>query len=133
MFDLFRSQDKMKRIMLGGILGIVSIGMLLYLIPGQSVPSIGEEQVVAEIGGNKITAGQVYRRIQGTFKNNPLPPDVLEVYVPQLIEAIVADQAVAYEAQRMGFKVSDEELARQIRSTPQLATLTPEQYQMTIE
>ncbi len=134
MFDLFRSQDKMKRIMLGGILGIVSIGMLLYLIPGQNVPTMGSEnQVVAEVGGTKITTREVYRRIQGTFKNNPLPPDVLEVYVPQLIEAMVADQAVAYEAQRMGFKVSDEELARQIRSTPQLATLTPEQYQMTIE
>jgi peptidyl-prolyl cis-trans isomerase D len=133
MFDLFRSQDKMKRIMLGGILGIVSIGMLLYLIPGQSVPSMGEEQVVAEIGGDKITARQVYRRIQGTFKNNPLPPDVLEVYVPQLIEAMLADRAVAYEAARMGFKVSDEELARQIRTMPQLGTLTPDQYQMALE
>lgn len=134
MFDLFRSQDKMKRIMLGGILGIVSIGMLLYLIPGQGVPSMGgDEQVVAEIGGDKITARQVYRRIQDTFRNNPLPPDVLEVYVPQLIEAMLSDRAVAYEAARMGFKVSDEELARQIRSMPQLGTLTPEQYQMALE
>src|SRR5690242_12861193 len=116
MFDLFRSQDKMKRIMLGGILGIVSIGMLLYLIPGQGVPSMGgEEQTVAEVGGDKITVRQVYRRIEGTFKNNQLPPDVLAVYVPQLIEAMVADRAVAYEAARMGFKVSDEEVGRQIR------------------
>src|SRR5258707_15043622 len=128
MFDLFRSQDKMKRIMLGGILGIVSIGMLLYLIPGGGVPSMGgDEQVVAEISGDKITAHQVYRRIQETFRNNPLPPDVLEVYVPRLIEALVADRAVAFEAARMGFKVTDEELARQIRNIPQLGTLTPEQ------
>src|ERR1051326_9345944 len=108
MFDLFRSQDKMKRIMLGGILGIVSIGMLLYLIPGQNIPTSGsDDQVVAEVGGDKITTRQVYRRIQDTFKNNPLPPDVLEVYVPQLVEAMVSDRAVAYEAARMGFKVSD--------------------------
>ncbi len=134
MFDLFRSQDKMKRIMLGAILGVVSLGMLLYLIPGQGVPSTGgQEDVVAEVGNTKITAREVYRRIQSVFKNNTLSPDVLEVYVPQLIEAMVADQAVAYEAQRMGFKVTDEELARQIRSTPQLAALTPEQYQQTIE
>jgi peptidyl-prolyl cis-trans isomerase D len=134
MFDLFRSQDKMKRIMLGAILGVVSLGMLLYLIPGQGVPNAGgDDQTVADVGGTKITTREVYRRIQAVFKNNPMPPDVLEVYVPQLIEAMVADQAVAYEAQRMGFKVTDEELARQIRSTPQLATLTPEQYQATIE
>src|SRR5579872_5398938 len=99
MFDLFRSQDKMKRIMLGGILGIVSIGMLLYLIPGAGVPSMGgDDQVVAEVGGEKITTREINRRIQGTFRNNPLPPDVLEVYVPQLIEAMLADRAVAYEA-----------------------------------
>jgi len=134
MFDLFRSQDKMKRIMLGAILGVVSLGMLLYLIPGQGVPNAGgDDQTVANVGGTKITTREVYRRIQAVFKNNPMPPDVLEVYVPQLIEAMVADQAVAYEAQQMGFKVTDEELARQIRSTPQLATLTPEQYQQTIE
>lgn len=134
MFDLFRSQDKMKRIMLGGILGVVSIGMLLYLIPGQGVPSMGgDEQVVAEVGGDKITARQVYRRVQAQFQNNPLPPDVLEVYVPQLIEAMMADRAVAYQAARMGFKVTDEELARQIRNIPQIGSLTQEQYQATIE
>lgn len=134
MFDLFRSQDRMKRIMLTAILGVVSLGMLLYLIPGQNVPTVGgEEQVVAEVGGTPITAREVYRRIQATFRNQTLPPDVIEVYVPQLIEAMVADRAVAYQAQRMGFRVSDEELARQIRSTPQLATLTPEQYQAAVE
>ncbi len=135
MFDLFRSQDKMKRIMLGGILGIVSIGMLLYLIPGQGVPSTygSDDQVVAEVGGDKITVRQVYRRIEGTFRNNPLPPDVLEVYVPQLIEGMVTDRAIAYQAARMGFKVTDEEVARQIRNLPQLASLTQEQYQATVE
>ena len=134
MFDLFRSQDKMKRILLGGILGIVSLGMLLYLIPGQNVPTMGsEDQVVAEVGADKITARQVYRRIQGTFKNQQLPPDVLEVYVPQLIEAMVADRAVAYEAARLGFKVNDEEVARQIRNLPQIGTLTQDQYQMAVE
>ena len=135
MFDLFRSQDKMKRIMLGGILGIVSIGMLMYLIPGQGVPATAgsDDQVVAEVAGDKITAREVYRRIQETFRNNPLPPDVLEVYVPQLIEGMVTDRAVAYEGARLGFKVTDEEVARQIRNIPQLGTLTQEQYQMALE
>jgi len=133
MFNLFRRQDTMKRIMLGGILAIVSIGMLLYLIPGQNVPAMAEEQVVAEVGGTKITAREVYRRIQGTFKNNPMPPDVVEVYVPQLIENMIGDQAVAYEAQRMGFKISDAELGKQIRSIPQFTNLPAEQYQAALE
>ncbi len=134
MFDLFRSQDKMKRIMLGAILGVVSLGMLLYLIPGQNIPTGGgEDQVVAEVAGTKITARDVYRRIQGTFRNSPLPPDVLEVYVPQLITAMISDQAVAYEAKRLGFKISDAELGRQIRSVQQFSNVPPDQYQAMIE
>ncbi len=134
MFDLFRSQDKMKRIMLGAILGVVSLGMLLYLIPGQNIPSQGgQDEVVAEVGGTKITAHDVYRRIQGTFRNTPLPPDVLEVYVPQLITAMISDQAVAYEAKRLGFKISDAELGRQIRSVQQFSNVPPDQYQAMIE
>src|SRR5579884_4034074 len=133
MFDLFRSQGKAQRIVLGGILGVVSLGMLLYLIPGQNLPTQGEEGVVAEVAGDRITVRQVYRRIEGTFRNQNLPPDVMAVYVPQLVEAMISDRAVAYEANRMGFKVTDEELARQIRSNPQLGSLTPDQYQAAIE
>lgn len=134
MFDLFRSQDKMKRIMLGAILGVVSLGMLLYLIPGQNVPTMGgEDQVVAEVAGQKITAREVYRRIQGTFRQAQLPPDVLEVYVPQLIQQMVNDRAVGYEAARLGFKISDAELAREIRAIPQFAAVPADQYQAMLE
>lgn len=134
MFDLFRSQDKLKRWVLGGILVVVSLGMLLYLIPGQNVPTMGgDDQVVAEVAGQKVTAREVYRRIEGTFRNGQLPPDVVSVYVPQLIQGMVTDLAVAYEAQRMGFKMTDAELGRDIRSVPQFANITPDQYQAMLE
>src|SRR5579884_1900268 len=134
MFDLFRSRDKFVRFSLGALLVIVALSMLLYLIPGAGMPNVGNnDQVVAEVGDSKITVQQVYRRIQSVFRNNPVPPDVVEIYVPQLIEAMIADRAVAYQAQHMGFVVDDNDVVRMIRSFPQLGTLTPDQYRAAIE
>ena len=128
MFDLFRSQEKGKKIMLTIILAVVSLGMLMYLIP--SGPSMGgptNEAVVAEIAGDKITEEMVYRRIRGVFGNQQLPPSTMAVYVPILVQQMIEDRAVAYQAERMGFRVSEAEVGRQIRVSPQLANLPPDQ------
>ena len=134
MFDLFRSRDKMVRFMLGAILVVVSLSMLVYLIPGAGMPSYGTtDQVIAEIGKDKLTVSDVQRRLQEVFRGQQIPPDVVEVYVPTLLESMIGDRAEAYEANRMGFQVSDVELARVIRSMPQVGSLPPDQYRMAIE
>ena len=50
MFDLFRSRDKAVRILLGGILLVVSFSMLTYLIPSFNNGVDPSDMVVAEIG-----------------------------------------------------------------------------------
>jgi peptidyl-prolyl cis-trans isomerase D len=58
---------------------------------------------------------------------------VIAAIVPQLVEQTITDRALAYEAKRLGFEVTDGELANMIRRDPQVAALTPQQYQMYIE
>jgi len=135
MFNFFRSQEKSKKIMLTVILAIVSLGMLVYLIPSNPMGNTGSpsQEVVAEIAGQKITADMVYRRIRETFGNTQVPPATLAVYVPILVERMIEDRAVAYEAERMGFRITDAEVARQIRSSPQFANIPPDQEEAVLQ
>ncbi|HLK22957.1 MAG TPA: peptidylprolyl isomerase [Bryobacteraceae bacterium] len=136
MFDLFRSSQKGKKILLSVVLGVVALSMLLYLIPGAGSPmggAISNDQVVAEIGSDAITVRQVEQGIRNVIQGRQVSPEVISAIVPQLVEQTITDRALAYEAKRLGFQVSDAQLANVIRSNPQLANATPQQYQAFLE
>jgi peptidyl-prolyl cis-trans isomerase D len=129
MFDLFRSRDKAVRILLGGLLLVVALSMLLYLIPGAGMPTGDRsDQVVVEVGKDQVTVQDFDRDIQAKLRGRQIPPDAVGVLIPQEVEQMVADRAAAYEASRMGIRISDAQLADTIRSLPNFGNLTPEQY-----
>jgi peptidyl-prolyl cis-trans isomerase D len=121
MFDLFRSRDKIVRIMLGGLLLVVALSMLTYLVPSYNMGGSGSDMVVAEIGKETITVPEVQQIVQMNMKGRQLPAELMPHYVPQFINSMVTERALAFEARRMGFKVSDQDLAAGIRQMiPQL-------------
>src|SRR5580704_297456 len=135
MFDLFRSSQKGKKILLSVVLGVVALSMLLYLIPGAGTPTTGvaNDQVVAEIGTEQVTVAQVEVQIRNFTQGRQMSPDVVSAILPQIVEQTITDRALAYEARRLGFEVTDGELANTIRSFGQIGTMSPQQYQMFIE
>jgi peptidyl-prolyl cis-trans isomerase D len=134
MFDLFRSQQTAVRILLGVLLGMVALSMLLYLIPGAGTPTGDRnDQVVAEIDKEPITVHDVELQIRNITQNRPISPDVVKVLIPQIIDQAIADRAMAYEAKKLGFKVSESDLAGIIRSLGPISTLTPQQYRNFVE
>jgi peptidyl-prolyl cis-trans isomerase D len=116
MFDLFRRRDKFVRYVLTALLGLVALSMVITLIPGYGTPSAGSENIVAEVGGEPITMQEVRNTLQMAVRNGRIPSQALQFYAPQVIEQMIAERAVAYQAERMGFEVTDEELAQAIRS-----------------
>jgi peptidyl-prolyl cis-trans isomerase D len=116
MFDLFRSRDKAVRYLLGALLGLVALSLVITLIPGYGTPSAPREQVVAEIGGEALTVREVQSTLQSALRGRQIPPEMIQFYVPQFVDQMITERAVAYQAERMGFKVTDEELANAIRS-----------------
>lgn len=117
MFDLFRSRDKVVRFMLGGLLVIVAASMLLYLVPGGTPQSAAaNDQVLVQFGRDTLTAGDVDRFVQSGIRNQRIPADLVPVMLPQMIDQMVHERAVAYEARRLGFQESDAELATTIQS-----------------
>jgi peptidyl-prolyl cis-trans isomerase D len=116
MFDLFRSRDKAVRITLSVLLGLVALSMVTYLIPttGTDTGSNADTSVVASIGKEEITAQQVSRTIQNMTRSRQLPQELLAIYVPQIVQQMINDRAMAYEANRLGIRVSSDETENSI-------------------
>lgn len=109
MFDLFRSSDKIKKYVLGGLLTLVALSMVTYLIPNYSLGTTPTDNpVLAEIGGKKITALEAQQLFQKTTQGR-IPPDLVEVYLPQFVEQMVSERAALYEANRLGITATDDE------------------------
>src|SRR3984885_642376 len=134
MFDLFRSRAKAVKIMLGALLTIVALSMLIYLIPGTGITAADSsaDQVVAEIGKSNVTVAEVQQQLKNDLQNRRLPPEYAATIIPQLVDEAIAERAVAYEAEQLGFRVSDKDLADTLRSFP-FGSLPADQYQQYVE
>ena len=116
MFDLFRSRDKAVRIMLGGILVVVSLSMLTYLIPNFNTGSSDTgDMVVADIGKDALTLQDVELMVQQATRGRQIPASILPTYIPQMVDQMIVQRALAYEAQKLGFEVSNQEVTDAIR------------------
>jgi peptidyl-prolyl cis-trans isomerase D len=111
MFDLFRSRDKAVRITLSVLLGLVGLSMVTYLIPttGTGTGSTADTTVVATIGRENLTSQEVSKQIQNMTRSRQLPAELLAIYVPQIVQQLINDRAMAYEANRLGIRVSSDE------------------------
>ena len=118
MFNVFRSRDKFVRITLGAILSVVAITMVVTLIPGfGTTTGSGDDPVLAQIGGEKITASQAQRDFQSLVQGQQIPSEMLQIYFPQYFESTVMQRAVKYQAERMGLTVSDDDVLAGLAST----------------
>ena len=116
MFDLFRSREKSVRILLGALLVVVAISMLTYLVPNYNSGAPTSDTVVASVGSDQITSGDVARRVQNEVRGRQLPKELVSTYIPQIIDQMVDEQALAYEATSLGFQVSDADLRSAIQT-----------------
>src|SRR5579875_1253882 len=120
MFNLFRSREKSVRILLGAVLGLVSLSMLWYLIPGAGGglggPSVSGQNVIAAVGNEKITTTDVERAVQNLTRGQAnIPKSVLAMYVPSIVNQLIEAKAMAYKAREIGLRVSDQELGDAIQ------------------
>jgi peptidyl-prolyl cis-trans isomerase D len=124
MFDLFRSRDKAVRIVLGVLLGVVGLSMVTYLIPstGLDPTNTPDSTVVATVGKDQITAQEVSKVVTNMTQSRQMPPQLLAIYVPQIVQQMISERAMEYEAKRLGLRVSADETDNAVMDTipPQL-------------
>ena len=116
MFDLFRSRDKAVRIFLTALLSLVALSMVTYLVPyGSGSGTSASDNVVAEIGKSKVTVRDVQMAIRAATRNREMPPGMMAHYVPQLIDQMINEKAMIYQAHRIGLQVTEADTANAIR------------------
>lgn len=123
MFDLFRSREKSTRYLLTVLLSLVALSMVVTLIPGFGSPSANSpnDQIVADVGKDTVTMREVQMSLQDTLRGKSIPPELISIYAPQIVNQIVNERALAYYAKNVGYTVTDEDVARVIQmQVPQL-------------
>ena len=113
MFNLFRSQKQMVRIVLGGILTMVAFSMVITLIPGLlSTPAAPGQLILAEVNGREITSTELGLRLRVMGVRPELPLRTLNLTSAQYINDLIADMVLLEEANKLGLTPDEQELAQ---------------------
>jgi peptidyl-prolyl cis-trans isomerase D len=124
MLSFFRKRAAVVKIVFGVLLVLVCVSMVITLIPG--LPGGGTTadpaaiEVVAQVGGERITTFDLRQNLMQTARANNIPSEMIWLYAQQLLDQMVLEKATVQEAQRLGLRVSDEELRTRLRQVPEL-------------
>jgi peptidyl-prolyl cis-trans isomerase D len=104
------------KIVMGVLLGIICLSMLTYLIPGMgSAAFTASPDAVATVGGQSITATDVQRQLNTALHGQSVPDVLKGLYAKQVLDQMILKQALTIEAQRLGIRVTDQELSDRIK------------------
>src|SRR6266704_1934605 len=135
----------MKRIMFGAAGVVLGGSMLLYLVP--QGPATGEvsTDTVAKVGDESVTVNDIRQQLNQIERNNQVPKQLESFYAQQILQNLVFQRELEYEAKRLGITVSDQERADRIRlylpmafnggsfiGLDQYTSLVQQRFQMTV-
>ena len=104
------------RIILGAVVGVLGLGMLLYLVPQGPNSDAESGDVVAKIGSDQtVTLAEVRQQLSEIERRNQVPKPLEGLYARQILSQLVYTKEVQYEANRLGIKVTNEEIADRVR------------------
>jgi peptidyl-prolyl cis-trans isomerase D len=115
---VFKSLHKKNlgvRIMLGVVVGLLGVGMLLYLIPGQGTESVAAADVVATVADQAITITDIRAQLARIQRTGAIPAALEPLYAQQVLNELVFQKELALEATQLGITVTDQERAERIR------------------
>jgi peptidyl-prolyl cis-trans isomerase D len=103
------------RIFLGVVVLVLGGSMLLYLVP--QTPGTGEAATdsVAKVGDQSVTLGEVRQQLAQIEQRNQVPKPLESLYARQILNQLVYEKELEYEAKRLGISVTDQERADRIK------------------
>lgn len=134
MIRFLQTPGPVKKIVLGGLLLLVTVSMVWYLVPssGNSSYSFGgpKQGVVAQVDGDEITADEVRQTARQMLQQQmpqggPNMGMLLPFFAQRAAEQLITRDALVAEAGRMGLHVSPEEVRDELQHGRYAATFFP--------
>ncbi len=126
MIKFLQSGNKAAKYILGGFLLILAASMVTYLIPGfAGDATLGRRGVLATVGSQEIRNDEVARVIQAQTQGRQVPEMYMAMFRQRAVEQLIQQAEISYEAERMGLKVSDQEVQDELQNGPYKQTFFP--------
>jgi peptidyl-prolyl cis-trans isomerase D len=134
MIRFLQTPGPTKKIILGGMLLVICAAMVITLVPGGIGDSIGlggpGQGVVAKVAGEPVTTIEVQREARQMLRQQfPRGGEQTEMLLPYFAERaaqnLISRKALVAEAERLGLRVTDEELRDELVHGRYSATFFP--------
>ncbi len=121
MFRALRRRKKLFKWILASALGVVSVGMVLMLAPLPNLNNTltsAQSSTLAKVGSETITANQLQRMIESQMRNSQYgyDPSLIPALATPMLDQMVMQSALIYEAKKMGLEVTREEIYQALQS-----------------
>ena len=122
MLKAFQKAHKLKKIVFISMFVLMTLSMVLYLIPGSTGYTDDPvfSGVVAEVAGEEIRAFELQQAVLQVSRQNRIPAELMNLYTSQVLNDLLLERASIREAERLGLRVSEAELAERLRQIPDL-------------
>jgi peptidyl-prolyl cis-trans isomerase D len=134
MIRFLQTPGPLKKIILSSLLLIICGGMVITLIPGglgSDLMGQPTQGVVAKVAGQDITTVEVQDRAKAMAQQQlgaqagPMMGQLMPLFVPRAVETLIAGKAIVAEAERMGLKVTDEDVREELQHGRYASALFP--------
>ena len=115
MAGVFDNRKLGVRIILGAVVGVLGMGMLLYLVPQGPSTDAESSDVVAKVGDQTVTLAEVKQQLSDIERRNQVPKALESFYARQILTQLMYAKEIQYEASRLGITVTNEEIADRVK------------------
>ena len=112
---LFDNKQVLTRIFIGIFVGLIAVSMLLYLVPQGPGAGASSSATVATVGNESITLQDVQQQLTKISQRGQIPKPLESLYARQILNQLVFDKEIQYEADRLGINVTNEEMSTLIK------------------
>src|ERR1700679_120986 len=101
-------RNRWVKITMGVILGVIIISMVVTLIPGllSGAGDVNGPDSIASIGGARITRSDFQQQYAQATRGQAIPEMMRGIYARQILDEMIFQRALAYEAGRLGLSTA---------------------------